>query len=127
MKIMEKEILYPLDTANFKNIRQRGFVYVDKTEYIHKMTEKGTYFFLARPRRFGKSLFLDTLAEYFKGNRELFKGLAIDKLQHEEWKKHPVLRLNLTGKDYSDSKSLVFSLILHSEKLSQMIKFRKSH
>ena len=104
---MEKEILYPIDTANFRKIREKGFLYVDKTGYIPKMMEKGTYYFLARPRRFGKSLFLDTLAEYFKGNRELFKGLEIDNLHPEEWEKHPVLRLNLTGKDYSDSKSLI--------------------
>lgn len=103
---MEKEILYPLDTANFKNIRQRGFVYVDKTEYIHKMTERGTYYFLARPRRFGKSLFLDTLGEYFKGNRELFKGLEIDKLHPEEWESYPVLRFNLSGQTYHDKNTL---------------------
>ena len=104
---MEKKLLYPIDTANFKWIRENGFIYVDKTGYIQSMTIKGKYYFLARPRRFGKSLFLDTLAEYFQGNRALFKGLAIDKLQPEEWESYPVLRLNLTGKDYSDSKSLV--------------------
>lgn len=114
---MEKEILYPLDTANFRNIREKGFVYVDKTGYIHEMTEKGTYYFLARPRRFGKSLFLDTLAEYFKGNRELFKGLEIDRLHPEKWEKHPVLRLNLSGKDYSDSKSLVTHITNQLNKL----------
>lgn len=104
---MEKELLYPLDTANFRNIRQRGFVYVDKTEYIHRMTERGTYYFLARPRRFGKSLFLDTLAEYFKGNRELFKGLAIDRLQPEEWESYPVLRFNLSKKNYIGPSTLI--------------------
>ena len=97
---MEKEILYPVDSANFRNIRERGFVYVDKTEYIHKMTKKGTYYFLARPRRFGKSLFLDTLAEYFRGNRELFRGLAIDKHHPQEWASYPVLRFNLSAQTY---------------------------
>lgn len=91
---MDREILYPLDTASFRNIRENGFVYVDKTRYIHALTKsKGTYYFLARPRRFGKSLFLDTLAEYFGGNRMLFQGLAIDRLVPEEWPSYPVLRL----------------------------------
>lgn len=105
---METKPLYPIDTANFRKIRENGFVYVDKTNYIHTfLKNKGTYFFLARPRRFGKSLFLDTLAEYFKGNRQLFKGLAIDSLQPEEWDSYPVLRFNFTGKDYSDSSSFI--------------------
>ena len=100
---MEKKILYPVDTASFSNIRENGFVYADKTGYIHTLTEsKGRYFFLARPRRFGKSLFLDTLAEYFSGNRDLFKGLAIDSLQPEEWKSYPVIRFNLSGQIYQD-------------------------
>ena len=105
---MEKELLYPIDTANFKWIREKGVVYVDKTPYIHTMLKNhGTYFFLTRPRRFGKSLFLDTLAEYFSGRRELFKGLAIDKLEPQEWESHPVLRINLAGKDYANTESVV--------------------
>lgn len=108
---MEKPILYPIDTANFRNIRENGFVYVDKTHYIHTMTRNhGTYYFLARPRRFGKSLFLDTLAEYFSGNRELFKGLAIDKLEPEEWESYPVLRLNLSAQIYNDKDTLISHL-----------------
>lgn len=104
---MGKEILYPIDTANFEKIREKGFIYVDKTRYIHNLTKhEGTYYFLARPRRFGKSLFLDTLAEFFKGNRELFRGLAIDKLKPEEWETYPVLRFNLTGKDFAEPESL---------------------
>lgn len=105
---MGKTILYPLDTASFRKIRENGFVYVDKTGYIETLTKsKGTYYFLARPRRFGKSLFLDTLAEYFSGNRALFNGLAIDSLHTEEWERYPVLRINLTGKDYSEAGSLL--------------------
>lgn len=105
-----KEIKYPVDSANFQNIRERGFVYADKTEYIHKLTQVGTYYFLARPRRFGKSLFLDTLAEYFKGNRELFKGLAIDRLQPEQWDTYPVIRLNLSNTAY-DSKDVLLAYL----------------
>ena len=100
------QIKYPVDSANFRKIREGGFLYVDKTEYIHKMIEKGTYYFLARPRRFGKSLFLDTLAEYFQGNRDLFKGLAIDKLYPEVWDKYTVLRFNLSAQTYNNEETL---------------------
>ena len=104
---MEKKILYPIDTDKFANIREKGFVYVDKTQYIHDLTKSGgTYYFLARPRRFGKSLFLDTLAEFFKGNRKLFKGLAIDRLIPEEWEQHPVLRLNMSGANFLEPDDL---------------------
>lgn len=100
--------IYPIDSANFRNIRDNGMVYVDKTQYIDALIRsKVTYYFLVRPRRFGKSLFLDTLEEYFSGNRPLFKGLAIDSLQPGEWDTYPVIRLNLTGKDYADSRSLI--------------------
>lgn len=102
-----KEIFYPIDSANFKWIRENGFLYVDKTEFIHKLTTKGRYYFLARPRRFGKSLFLDTLTEYFKGNRELFNGLAIDKLQSQEWECYPVVRFNLSGAAYEKEEDLL--------------------
>ncbi|MCH5224369.1 MAG: ATP-binding protein [Muribaculaceae bacterium] len=105
-----EEIKYPVDSANFRRIREGGFVYVDKTSYIHRMVSKGTYYFLARPRRFGKSLFLDTLAEYFKGSRELFKGLAIDKLQPGDWEEYPVLRFNLSGQAYNEKDILESSL-----------------
>ena len=104
---MEKELLYPIDTASFRRIRENGLVYVDKTGYIHTLVEQGTYYFLARPRRFGKSLFLDTLAEYFEGNRPLFRGLAIDSLQPGEWESFPVVRFDLTGKTYTDKESLI--------------------
>ena len=104
---MEKELLYPIDTASFRWIIESGRVYVDKTRFIHTLTKDGKYYFLARPRRFGKSLFLDTLAEYFEGNRALFKGLAIDSLQPDEWESHPVVRLDMTGKTYTDKDSLI--------------------
>ncbi|MCH5346704.1 MAG: AAA family ATPase, partial [Muribaculaceae bacterium] len=105
---MGKDLLYPVDTANFRWIRENGFVYVDKTDFIDTMTREGKYYFLARPRRFGKSLFLDTLAEYFEGNRPLFKGLAIDTLQPGEWESFPILRFNLSGQIY-DKKDILYS------------------
>ncbi|MCH5218283.1 MAG: ATP-binding protein [Muribaculaceae bacterium] len=107
-KPSRKEILYPIGTASFKWIRENSLVYVDKTRYINSLVEtKAKYYFLARPRRFGKSLFLDTMAEYFSGNRELFKGLAIDRLHPEEWESFPVIRLNMSGKAFTDSNSLI--------------------
>lgn len=107
---MGKTLKYPVDSANFRNIRENGYLYVDKTEYIYKLKAGGTYYFLARPRRFGKSLFLDTIAEYFKGNRELFKGLAIYSLQPEEWDSYPVLRFNLSTTAYEKPDDLLSSL-----------------
>lgn len=104
---MERRAVYPVDTASFERIIKEGMVYVDKTAYIHRiLQEKGQFYFLARPRRFGKSLFLDTLHRFFKGNRELFKGLAIDRLHQEEWESFPVLHFNLTGIAYDNSGAL---------------------
>lgn len=116
---MGKEVKYPVDSASFRRIREEGYLYVDKTEYIHKMTEKGVYYFLARPRRFGKSLFLDTLAEYFKGNRVLFEGLAIDRLETEVWQNYPVMRFNMTGASFlekDDLKGLISNQLDRQEK-----------
>ena len=77
--IMAKLPKYPLGQQDFKNLRERGFVYIDKTKYIETILDMGSEFcFLARPRRFGKSLFLSTLQYFFEGERELFKGLSID-------------------------------------------------
>lgn len=104
---MSKPVYYPIDSANFQRIRENEMVYVDKTSYIATLLKnKGVYFFLARPRRFGKSLFLDTLANYFSGKRELFKGLEIDKLQPEEWNKYPVLRFNMSGNGFQSTVDL---------------------
>jgi hypothetical protein len=85
-----------IDLKEFKTIRHHGGVYVDKTKHIYDIFGKGTYFFLARPRRFGKSLLCSTLAELFSGNRELFKGLWIDQ-RSWEWAKHPVIRLDMSS------------------------------
>lgn len=107
---MKREILYPVDTANFRWIRENGFLYVDKTGFIPRMTRTAKYYFLARPRRFGKSLFLDTLAEYFKGNSQLFQGLEISGLQPIPWTSYPVMRLNLSGYAYSGKNDLETTL-----------------
>ena len=80
----------------FERIRKDDKVYVDKTEYIYRMTHTdGTYFFLSRPRRFGKSLLVSTFKSYFEGKKELFEGLAIEKLE-KEWNTYPVLHFDLS-------------------------------
>ena len=94
---------YPVGIESFYDIRTGGYVYVDKTKYIYDLVNSGVYFFLSRPRRFGKSLLLSTMEEYFSGNRELFKGLAIDEFE-SDWKSYPVLRLNLNGSFTTDGK-----------------------
>lgn len=104
----DKEIFYPVTTSSFRKIREGGFLYVDKTPYIHKIVEegKGNYIFLARPRRFGKSLFVSAMQEYFEGNRKLFKGLAIDHLQPTPWEKYPVIRLDFSGSSFAEKDDL---------------------
>ena len=89
----------PIGIQTFRKIRQEDCYYVDKTAYIHRLLDEGTHYFLARPRRFGKSLFLDTLKEVFEGNEPLFAGLAI----HDQWDwsvRHPVLRLDFSSGTY---------------------------
>ena len=102
---------YPVGIESFYDIRTGGYVYVDKTKYIYDLVDSGMYYFLSRPRRFGKSLLLSTMEEYFSGNRELFKGLAIEELE-SDWKSYPVLRLNLNGNFTSDGE-LVSCLEYH--------------
>ncbi|HIJ59087.1 MAG TPA: AAA family ATPase, partial [Nitrospirae bacterium] len=70
---MKKKL--PIGISNLKKIITEGYVYVDKTRYVYDLVNTGVYYFLSRPRRFGKSLFIDTLKEAFEGNKELFKGL----------------------------------------------------
>ena len=96
---------YPIGIQDFEKIRQEGFVYVDKTEMIYELAHEGSYYFLSRPRRFGKSLLMSTMAAYFSGQRELFKGLAIEKLE-KEWKQYPVLHIDLNTGKYETDDSL---------------------
>ena len=93
-------MLYPIGIQNFEKIRQGGFVYVDKTAQIYNLAATGDYYFLSRPRRFGKSLLVSTMEAYFQGRKELFKGLAIEKLE-KNWTASPVLHLDLTGSRYT--------------------------
>ncbi|MCK5808924.1 AAA family ATPase, partial [bacterium] len=85
----------PIGIQNFKELRTNGYLYIDKTELLHKLIDQGKYYFLSRPRRFGKSLLISTLDAIFSGEKEVFKGLWIeDKI---EWKKHPVVRIDFTS------------------------------
>lgn len=90
---------YPIGLQSFLKIREGGYLYVDKTEIIHRLVETGNYYFLSRPRRFGKSLLLDTIAELFRGNQVLFEGLWV----HDRWdwnRKHPVIHLRISQTNY---------------------------
>ena len=98
--------LYPIGMQTFSEIREEDFLYVDKTEYIYRMTHtSGKYFFLARPRRFGKSLLVSTMQSYFEGKKELFKGLAVDKLE-KEWTEYPVLHFDMSGGKHMEPEQL---------------------
>ena len=87
---------YPIGIQTFEKIREGGYLYVDKTKYIYEVTHPGQYVFLSRPRRFGKSLLTSTFDAYFSGRKDLFKGLAIEKLE-KEWKQYPVLHFSLAS------------------------------
>ena len=99
-------IVYPIGIQSFVEIRSLGSIYVDKTALVHELVDTGKYYFLSRPRRFGKSLLISTLHEYFSGNRAIFKGLAIESLEPGEWPCHPVLHIDFNGQLY-DSKTSV--------------------
>ena len=87
---------YPVDTDQFQNIREDGKLYIDKTGLIYELVNSYTYVFLARPRRFGKSLLCNTLKAYFQGEEKLFEGLKISEME-TEWKKYPVLHFTMSG------------------------------
>ena len=98
--------LYPIGIQTFERIRKEDKFYVDKTEYIYSMTHtSGKFFFLNRPRRFGKSLLVSTFKSYFEGKKELFEGLAIDKLE-KEWNEYPVLHFSLAGGKHMEKEQL---------------------
>ncbi|MBQ5642710.1 MAG: ATP-binding protein [Bacteroidaceae bacterium] len=96
---------YPIGIQHFESLREEGYVYVDKTRIIHDIVSKGRYYFLSRPRRFGKSMLISTLKAYFEGKRELFQGLAMEQLE-QEWRVHPVLRLDLNTEKYDSLDSV---------------------
>ena len=98
--------LYPVGIQTFEEIIKRDLLYIDKTEYIYRMTHSGgKYFFLSRPRRFGKSLLTSTFQSYFEGKKDLFKGLAIERLE-TKWTEYPVLHFDMSGGKHLDKEQL---------------------
>ncbi len=102
--------LYPVGIQTFTKIREGGYIYIDKTEYMYRMTHSGlSSVFLSRPRRFGKSLLASTLHSYFEGRKELFEGLAIEHLE-KDWTAHPVLHFDMSTAKHMDKERLVSEL-----------------
>ncbi len=102
---------FPIGVQDFAVIREEGFYYVDKTDLIYQMTHTSKYYFLSRPRRFGKSLLVSTLQYYFEGRKDLFTGLAMEKLE-TEWKKYPVFKLSFAGNKFITEEDLADTLNL---------------
>lgn len=96
----------PIGIQDFEKIRRDEYLYVDKTEHIYNLIDRGCYYFLSRPRRFGKSLLMSTIKALFLGKRELFKGLAIDEKDDIDWAEHPVLHLDLNTNKYDRAEVL---------------------
>ena len=105
---------YPIGIQNFEKIRCEGFAYVDKTALMYKMVSEGAYYFLSRPRRFGKSLMISTLEAFFSGKKELFDGLYASTVDWE-WEDYPILHLDLNSREYKDESSLAAELNRHLE------------
>ena len=95
----------PLGVQTFSEIREGDYIYIDKTDMVYRMTQSFKYVFLSRPRRFGKSLLASTLHSYFAGKKELFKGLAIERLE-TEWAEHPVLHFDMSTAKHMDKETL---------------------
>lgn len=91
---------FPIGVQDFKSVIEGGYVYVDKTVLIHRLVTEGKIYFLSRPRRFGKSLLVSTLEYYFKGEKELFQGLAIDTLE-KDWHTYPVFHVDFNSNDFT--------------------------
>ena len=98
--------LYPVGIQNFESLRNDGYFYVDKTELMYRLVKTGRYYFLSRPRRFGKSLLVSTLEAYFQGKKALFEGLAVHGLE-KEWTEYPILHLDLNAKKFTDEGDLI--------------------
>ena len=97
--------IFPIGIQNFESLREDGYFYIDKTALIYQMVKTGRYYFISRPRRFGKSLLISTLEAYFQGKKELFNGLAVEKLE-KDWITHPILHLDLNIEKYDNLESL---------------------
>ena len=100
-----KPLKYPIGIQTFAHLREDGYVYVDKTDLVYKMVTEGKVYFLSRPRRFGKSLLLSTIKAYFQGKRQLFEGLAIEKLE-TKWNEYPIFHIDFNGMNFTEPDEL---------------------
>ncbi|MEE0887293.1 MAG: AAA family ATPase, partial [Treponema sp.] len=115
---MQKIRKLPIGIQSFEKLRESGYIYIDKTEFIYSLVHTGQIYFLSRPRRFGKSLFLSTLKAYFEGKKELFAGLKIKQLEEDNpdaWKPYPVIYLNFAQNSFSKENSLEKTINLQLE------------
>ena len=103
--------LYPIGIQTFSEIREKNYLYIDKTEYVYRMTHFAKYVFLSRPRRFGKSLLTSTLHSYFSGRKDLFQGLAMERLE-KDWTEYPVLHFDMSTAKHVDKEQLLQELNL---------------
>ena len=120
--MMEQPALkfYPIGIQTFSELRTKDYVYIDKTEYVYRMTHSaGKYMFLSRPRRFGKSLLVSTLHAYFEGRKDLFQGLAIEQLE-KEWKQYPVLHFDMSTAKNMNREQLESELNVKLHKYEQI-------
>ena len=116
---MNKPRYLPIGIQTFEKIRVDNAVYVDKTSFVESLVRNGKPYFLIRPRRFGKSLFLSTLRSYFEGRKDLFEGLAISKTE-TEWKEYPVFYFDFTGKNYETVDDVILKIGDTLEKLENI-------
>lgn len=118
---MERKL--PIGVQDFRGLINDGYIYVDKTKYIYELAHTGKYYFLSRPRRFGKSLFLSTLMEYWLGNREIFSGLDIERLEKnnpDAWKRYPIFYFDFGRAGYTKEGILEGILKQHLEEWEQL-------
>ena len=103
---------FPIGIQSFERIIQEGYIYVDKTDIIYDLTHNGSIYFLSRPRRFGKSLLVSTLENYYLGHKELFRGLAIERME-TEWNEYPVFHVDFNATNFTNSGELEQKLNLY--------------
>ena len=116
---MGQAMKFPIGIQEFDKIINGGYVYVDKTALIYRLVTEGSIYFLSRPRRFGKSLLVSTLEAYFKGKKDLFKGLAIDELE-KEWAEYPIFHIDFNGGNFTQPRVLekvIEKFLLDQEKI----------
>ena len=116
---------YPIGRQDFKDIIESGFAYVDKTERMYEMVKNRKFVFLSRPRRFGKSLLINTLQHYFEGNKDLFKGLKVSQLE-KDWIKYPVLRFDMSSYKDIPVESISYAITNDLSKYEKMYSIESS-